>query len=177
VKTVTDAVAQAPTVATQSTNLNSTDLYNTADLMGAARVAAAALLQTLEHNRAEITWTALTPEEQTQLQDQARTAHVTASREESALRRAAISASSREAEAARAAKADRIARQQALAKLPKNSAQPNKPSAKRMPRPFRTRRKATGLVIAGILASPGKGMAIATDTAERVAEPGWTSGG
>jgi hypothetical protein len=118
VKTVADAVAQAPTVATQPPNLNSTNLYHAADLMGAARVAAAALLQTLEHNRAEITWTALTPEEQTQLEDQARTANETASREENALRRAATSASSREAQAARAAAqadADRIAREQAAA--------------------------------------------------------------
>src|SRR5918998_2611216 len=38
VKTVTDAVAQAPTAATQPTNLNSTDLYKAADQMGAARV-------------------------------------------------------------------------------------------------------------------------------------------
>ena len=118
VKTVADAVAQAPTVATQPPNLNSINLYNAADVMGAARVAAAALLQTLDHNRADITWTALTPEEQTQLEDQARTANETASREENALRRAATSASSREAQAARAAAqadADRIAREQAAA--------------------------------------------------------------
>ena len=81
---------------------NSINLYNAADLMDVARVAAAALLQTLEHNRADMTRTALTPEEQAQLEDQARTVNGTASREENALRRAAISASSREAEAARA---------------------------------------------------------------------------
>ena len=61
-------------------------------------------------------------------------------------------------------------------KLPKNSAQPNKPSAKRMLPPFRTRRKTSELAIAGILACPGKGMAITTDTAERVAEPAMDAG-
>ena len=147
--------------------------------MDVARVAAAALLQTLEHNRSDMTRTALTPEEQAQLEDQART--VTGPR---AARRthyavpqsAPVPAKQRPLARRRRLRQIESPENKPRPKLPKNSAQPNKPSAKRMLRPFRTRRKAGGLVIAGILACPGKGMAITTDTAERVAEPGWTSG-
>ncbi len=48
-------------------------IFITPQTMDVARVAAAALLQTLEHNRSDMTRTALTPEEQAQLEDQART--------------------------------------------------------------------------------------------------------
>jgi hypothetical protein len=148
--------------------------------MGAARVAAAALLQTLEHNQADITWTALTPEEQTQLKDQAKTANEITSRKENALRRAAISASFREAEAAcvaAQAEADRIAREQALAQAAREKRAAKQAQhevdAASVPDPLQGNRAGNS----GHPCLTGKGMAITTDTAESVAEPGWAWGG
>lgn len=70
VKSVSDSVAQAPTLAAQPSNLNSSDLINVADRAGLATQAATSLLFALDRASDDLTRLALTALEQQQLRDQ-----------------------------------------------------------------------------------------------------------
>lgn len=70
VKAVSDAIAQAPTLATQPVGANSQALNDAANRAGIATGSAVALLYALDHAGSDLTWMALTVAEQAVLRNQ-----------------------------------------------------------------------------------------------------------